>query len=126
MTEKRMDKEQVEGILADIKRIDRLKHTDPDSVPEEFSRSFQYFCFIGEIYKYAYQEYRRRPLWTKIKRRVLRRDRHKCVFVTATGELCGTKTNIVHHDSYLPRVMEGNGDDLLRSVCKQHHEKIHG
>ena len=67
---------------------------------------------------YPYDDYLNSPLWRKIRRRVFKRDGRLCC-------RCGGKAKIVHHRSYEPEVMRGNGDDQLVSVCDPCHELIH-
>jgi 5-methylcytosine-specific restriction endonuclease McrA len=65
-----------------------------------------------------YDEYRRTPLWRKIKRRVLKRDDNRC-------RRCGGGAAIVHHRSYEEEVMLGNNDEQLASICEGCHNIIH-
>jgi 5-methylcytosine-specific restriction endonuclease McrA len=66
----------------------------------------------------SYEEYRQTPLWRKIKTRVLKRDGKLCF-------RCGGKATLVHHRSYADKVMLGNGDGKLASVCEGCHTIIH-
>lgn len=64
-----------------------------------------------------YREYLKTPLWRKISRRVLKRDKRVC-------RCCTGNANQVHHRSYAPDVMRGENDDELASVCEGCHNYI--
>lgn len=66
---------------------------------------------------YSHSEYLATPLWKKIRGRVLRRDKRKCV-------RCGARAGEVHHRSYAREVLEGNADHLLVSLCRGCHEVV--
>lgn len=65
----------------------------------------------------SYAAYLASPAWKALRRRVMERDRWRCV-------LCGSKKNLqVHHDRY-----DGLGREELRdlkTVCTACHEHIH-
>ncbi len=65
-----------------------------------------------------YEDYRKSPLWRKIKRRVLKRDGKVC-------RRCGGKATLVHHRSYTDEVLAGNNDEQLASICEGCHNFIH-
>jgi hypothetical protein len=64
-----------------------------------------------------YDEYLKSPLWRKIRRRVLKRDNHKC-------KRCSGKATVVHHRDYTPEVLRGDADHLLVSLCDGCHHVI--
>ncbi|HTE16149.1 MAG TPA: hypothetical protein VK642_13825 [Burkholderiales bacterium] len=63
-------------------------------------------------------EYLSSSLWQKIRRRVLARDKRKCVF-------CGGPAQTVHHRSYDDSVLEGKADHMLVSLCDPCHDFLH-
>ena len=65
-----------------------------------------------------YADYLKSPLWQKIKRRVLKRDGKTC-------RRCGGKATRVHHRSYTDKVLAGNDDEQLASICEGCHNFIH-
>jgi hypothetical protein len=65
-----------------------------------------------------YQAYLLSPLWKRIKRRVLKRDRRIC-------QCCKAAANIVHHRRYTREVLAGGDDSQLASICEGCHNTIH-
>ena len=59
-------------------------------------------------------------LWTEtIRPRVITRDENKC-------RICGSTKNLqVHHRSYAKKVMRGEDDTQLITLCRDHHVEIH-
>lgn len=68
--------------------------------------------------KADYELYIHSQLWQTIRERVLKRDGTKC-------RTCYRKATQVHHLSYHPRVMAGEDDSQLMSVCRPCHKEIH-
>lgn len=59
--------------------------------------------------------------WSKIRRRIMQRDRWECQYdVTSRGLICGQQANEVDH--IVPR-SEGGTDDPgnLQAICRPHH-----
>lgn len=73
---------------------------------------------LENIQAVDYADYLKSPLWRKIKRRVLKRDRKAC-------RRCGGKATRVHHRSYADVVLAGNDDEQLTSICEGCHNFIH-
>src|ERR1700761_8112362 len=66
----------------------------------------------------AYNRYRKSVLWQKIRARILTTARGRC-------RCCGGKATEVHHRDYRPRVLAGNDDAALVSICADCHRNIH-
>jgi 5-methylcytosine-specific restriction endonuclease McrA len=65
-----------------------------------------------------YKNYRQRALWRKVIRpRILKRDNYKC-------NRCGAKAKDVHHQEYTEKVMRGEDDNLLDSICRSCHDIV--
>ena len=62
--------------------------------------------------------YLKSDLWRTIRSRVLKRDQHRCLG-------CGNPTGMVHHASYLKKVLDGMDDDFLISICDTCHNHLH-
>lgn len=62
----------------------------------------------------SYADYLNSPLWKKIRKRVLRRSKHRC-------EVCGGVAKQVHHRSYTNQTLLGRRDDFLVAVCGDCH-----
>jgi 5-methylcytosine-specific restriction endonuclease McrA len=58
------------------------------------------------------------PLWKRIKKRVLARDKDTCLSCCGRGSL-------VHHRSYERDVLEGKNDAMLATLCEGCHNIIH-
>jgi 5-methylcytosine-specific restriction endonuclease McrA len=63
--------------------------------------------------------YLKQPLWLEtIRPRVVKRDDNKC-------QVCGCSKNLqVHHRSYAKKVMRGEDDSQLITLCRKHHIEI--
>lgn len=84
-----------------------------DHLREELGRGLR---IAKDVMLMDYQtEYLNSPLWRKIKRRVLTRDKKKCVF-------CEGPAQTVHHRSYDRDVLEGKADQMLVSLCDACHD----
>jgi 5-methylcytosine-specific restriction endonuclease McrA len=59
------------------------------------------------------------PNWPSIRRRILRRDGHRCVVRDPYGKRCSEPATDVDH------IRPGNdhSDSNLRSVCEWHHDR---
>jgi len=66
----------------------------------------------------AYFTYMRSELWKEIRSVVLERDRHECL-------CCGEPATEVHHRSYSAKVMAGNDNSKLASICGRCHNRLH-
>jgi hypothetical protein len=67
--------------------------------------------------KDSYAEYLESDVWKKIRARVLKRDKNKCLG-------CGKRAYAVHHRRY-PRNLGQERLDWLYSVCAECHSAIH-
>ncbi len=65
----------------------------------------------------SYESYLLSPLWQRIRRRILKRDKRECV-------RCAAKATQVHHLAYTELVLKGEDDTQLVSVCAECHERI--
>ena len=65
----------------------------------------------------SYEEYLKTPRWARIRRRIIRRDRGRCV-------LCRGKGWVVHHLRYTVPVLLGKRLDQLQTLCGACHEAI--
>lgn len=65
-----------------------------------------------------YPQYLNSELWATIRARILARDKKLCI-------VCGKRpARAVHHVTYAQRVMEGNDDAQLLSICGGCHKTI--
>lgn len=64
-----------------------------------------------------YRAYLKSPLWAKIRRRVLRRDQHRC-------QSCGGRARQVHHGRYDDATLSGETLEHLFSLCGRCHEAV--
>ena len=67
----------------------------------------------------SYSQYLNGPLWRRIRKRVVRRDRGRCVLCTGTGWQA-------HHLSYSQTVLLGRRMDQLQLLCKRCHNAVEG
>jgi hypothetical protein len=65
-----------------------------------------------------YEKYRRQVLWKRIKARILERDAGTC-------RRCEGRASVVHHRSYADKVMRGEADEWLVSLCDGCHTVVH-
>lgn len=70
-----------------------------------------------DLRKTQYSKYLESSTWRKIRARVLKRDKHKCL-------ACGAKAEVVHHVRY-PAILGQEKLDWLYSLCREHHDQIH-
>ncbi len=66
----------------------------------------------------TYNAYLTSQTWYDLRAKILDRDSHRCV-------CCGNHATQVHHRSYAPKVLAGQANDKLASVCGLCHHKIH-
>lgn len=65
----------------------------------------------------GYREYLGSPLWHAIRRRILKRDHHRCF-------RCGDFGREVHHRNYWKKTLDGKDDTALVTLCDDCHEYI--
>ena len=65
----------------------------------------------------SYKQYLNGNIWKRIRKRVFLRDNKKCI-------VCGDAGKCVHHRSYRVRVMRGECDSMLVTLCNPCHEYI--
>lgn len=65
----------------------------------------------------SYADYRAGVLWKSIRSRVHKRDGKKC-------RCCGKAADVVHHDSYAPKVLSGADLAPLYALCNGCHDRI--
>jgi hypothetical protein len=64
-----------------------------------------------------YESYLHSLLWRKIRKRVLKRDKHKC---RCCGELAGE----AHHRSYRREALNGSDISPIIAICRKCHDEI--
>lgn len=64
--------------------------------------------------------------WERIRRRILRRDGHRCQWPLGTGGVCGEPANEVDHKIGAAQGAEDNSDDNLWALCAWHHARKTG
>lgn len=57
--------------------------------------------------------------WPKVRKRILRRDRHRCVAIEQDGQPCGELATDVDH----VRPGDDHSDENLQSLCSWHHKQ---
>jgi len=67
-----------------------------------------------------YADYMASKKWERIRRRVLKRDCRRCLCCSGTASQM-----YVHHRSYTQKVLAGEDDTQLASICEGCHEFIH-
>jgi 5-methylcytosine-specific restriction protein A len=64
--------------------------------------------------------------WDRIRRRILRRDRHACQWPLTTGGLCGEPANQVDHKIGAAQGVDDHSDSNLWALCQWHHDQKTG
>jgi 5-methylcytosine-specific restriction enzyme A len=67
------------------------------------------------------REARLPPNWKRTRARILRRDRHRCQWVTEAGLCLAPATEVDHVDR-----LAGDADWNLRALCHPHHARKSG
>lgn len=88
----------------------------PKRKPKPARRPWQSVT-IGGLTFASYREYLGSEIWSRIRRRVLIRDRGLC-------RLCHSKASQVHHKSYAIEVLLGDDIKPLISICRKCHDHI--
>lgn len=65
----------------------------------------------------TYTEYKRSPLWKRIRTSIFMVYKWKC-------GICSNKADHVHHLDYSPEALTGSDPSKLIAVCKSCHDKI--
>ena len=65
----------------------------------------------------TYQEYRKSPLWKKIRGRAFKILGNRC-------RVCKARADVLHHRSYGLKVMRGRNLSMLVPMCHHCHELI--
>ncbi len=105
-----------------LKSIEITKEKEKLLLQEQANNLYEKFGIsakkpIDSHFSMSYIEYLDSKLWSKIRRRILKRDNNIC-------QLCGKKANSVHHRSYAYEVIIGEGDNQLISLCNKCHTDI--
>lgn len=64
--------------------------------------------------------------WDRIRRRILKRDRHSCQRPLAIGGLCGEPANQVDHKVNAAQGVDDHSDENLWALCEWHHNQKTG
>lgn len=99
------------------KALSSLSESNKFFEEQGFGESLLTADWVDPHREMEYCEYLQSPLWKKIRRRVLKRDRGIC-------QLCQAKATEVHHRSYDTDVMLGKNDAGCISLCEKCHHSI--
>lgn len=64
--------------------------------------------------------------WDRTRRRILKRDGHRCQWLLGTGGICGEPANEVDHKVGAAQGVDDHSDENLWALCSWHHARKTG